>query len=43
MVKAAMRAKMCALILARFFGMVLKISILTIFLVVLLSSKLTKR
>ena len=41
-VKAAMRAKMCALILAKFFGIVLKISILTILLVVLLSMNLTK-
>ena len=39
-VKAAMRAKMCALILAKFFGIVLKISILTILLVVLLSMNL---
>ncbi len=39
-VKAAMRAKMGALILAKFFGMVLKISILTNLLVVLLSMNL---
>lgn len=39
-VKAAMMAKMGALILAKFFGMVLKIRILTKLLVVLLSMNL---
>ena len=41
-VKAAMRAMMCALILAKYFGIVLKVSILTIFLVSMLSMNLNE-